>query len=134
MFSDPQYTSQKASFISSPSDGGAEGLSARPLPLSPALPSSSLKMIGMVVSGTQPQLTMKHLVILQSLPGHTGAVTSACMLPHPEVIVTGALDADIRVWADKTYQVRRGRGGVCSVLPSGGTGAAITAVLGIYVV
>ena len=54
-----------------------------------------------------PQLTMKHLVILRSLPGHTGAVTSACMLPHPEVIVTGALDADIRVWADKTYQVRR---------------------------
>ncbi|CAM9383408.1 unnamed protein product, partial [Ectocarpus fasciculatus] len=53
------------------------------------------------------QLTAKHLVILNTLPGHTGAVTSACVLPHPEVFVTGSLDADIRVWATKTYKFKR---------------------------
>ncbi|CAB1111910.1 unnamed protein product [Ectocarpus sp. CCAP 1310/34] len=49
------------------------------------------------------QLTAKHLDILNTLPGHTGAVTSACVLPHPEVFVTGSLDADIRV----TYKAVR---------------------------
>lgn len=53
-------------------------------------------------------------MILQSLPGHSGAVTSACILPHPEVIVTGALDAEIRVWANKTYQVSRERRRCCN--------------------
>ncbi|CBJ27442.1 WD40 domain containing protein [Ectocarpus siliculosus] len=53
------------------------------------------------------QLTAKHLEILNTLPGHTGAVTSACVLPHPEVFVTGSLDADIRVWATKTYKFKR---------------------------
>ncbi|CAM9590469.1 unnamed protein product [Scytosiphon promiscuus] len=53
------------------------------------------------------QLTAKHLVLLHSLSGHTGAVTSACILPHPEVIVTGSLDADIRTWGSKTYKCKR---------------------------
>ncbi|CAM9567546.1 unnamed protein product, partial [Hapterophycus canaliculatus] len=53
------------------------------------------------------QLTAKHLVLLHSLSGHTGAVTSACILPHPEVIVTGSLDADIRTWGSKTYKGKR---------------------------
>ena len=47
-----------------------------------------------------------QLVILHRLPGHTGAVTSACFIPHPELVVTGALDADIRVWDTKTLKVR----------------------------
>ncbi|CAN0174509.1 unnamed protein product, partial [Laminaria digitata] len=53
------------------------------------------------------QLTVKQLVILHRLPGHTEAVTSACFIPHPELVVTGALDADIRVWDTKSLKARR---------------------------
>lgn len=51
------------------------------------------------------KLSTKELALLHSLTGHTGAVTSVCIIPRPEVVVTGALDADMRVWESGSLKV-----------------------------
>ncbi|CAM9685362.1 unnamed protein product, partial [Discosporangium mesarthrocarpum] len=40
------------------------------------------------------------------LSGHKGALTAVCIIPQPDIVVTGSMDADIRVWETGTRQAR----------------------------
>ncbi|CAM9735560.1 unnamed protein product [Choristocarpus tenellus] len=47
------------------------------------------------------------LHITHHLTGHTDAVTAACIIPQPDIVVSGGMDADLRVWETSTRQCKR---------------------------